>query len=435
MANCGKRKSVVVSMELRLDALKRIDKGKSLKSIALYFGVGESTRPLQSTFYPAFKDLDGCQDVDAEDVEQWMAVDKNLQQENFSDEDVVGAVTDGFQDDEDGEDIIENSASLISNTACNSAYKTNNRDFFSTATWWTQKLETEKRKLLAFKRQSQRDESATLKEKSLRYKMERAKYISKVRQTKTTWNEECNKATYPFGKQYKIAFRKDIPPSQLVALSNKNPTGNHLSIAEDILENLYHVPDIPLDSSLQIIGTHNDEPFTEEEITSVLWGPVVDPRSGTWLLMKCYPRNGLQESRFINTCRLNQPSSIEDLPHPVQIEVKVSGWAFHPSKHLKKYQISLEDGGYSNNFINMNFDGSKTEFGVGCAFCVLEGQNITHSWSERLSNKITVFQAELIALRESVKFAKDLNTDQIINIHLDNRATSKPYPILKRQIK
>ncbi|GBN97025.1 hypothetical protein AVEN_129153-1 [Araneus ventricosus] len=43
MVNCGKRKRVAVFMELRLDALERIDKGESLKSIALYFGVGEST--------------------------------------------------------------------------------------------------------------------------------------------------------------------------------------------------------------------------------------------------------------------------------------------------------------------------------------------------------------------------------------------------------
>ncbi|GBN09576.1 hypothetical protein AVEN_21127-1 [Araneus ventricosus] len=43
MANCGKRKRAVVSMDLHLDALKRIDKSKSLKSIALSFCVDEST--------------------------------------------------------------------------------------------------------------------------------------------------------------------------------------------------------------------------------------------------------------------------------------------------------------------------------------------------------------------------------------------------------
>ncbi|GBN73253.1 hypothetical protein AVEN_144361-1 [Araneus ventricosus] len=60
-----------------------------------------------------FKDLYGCQDVDAEDVEEWLAVDKNLQQETLSDEDFVGAITDGIQDDDDGDDIIKNTTSLI----------------------------------------------------------------------------------------------------------------------------------------------------------------------------------------------------------------------------------------------------------------------------------------------------------------------------------
>ncbi|GBN21379.1 hypothetical protein AVEN_138943-1 [Araneus ventricosus] len=78
-----------------------------------------------------------------------------------------------------------------------------------------------------------------------------------------------------------------------------------------------------------------------------------------------------QESRFINICRLNQPSSIEDFPHPDQIEVKVSGWVFQPSKHLKKSQISLEDGGNSKNFNNIYSDGSKTEFGAGLCFLYL----------------------------------------------------------------
>ncbi|GBM04394.1 hypothetical protein AVEN_35576-1 [Araneus ventricosus] len=129
-----------------------------------------------------------------------------------------------------------------------------------------------------------------------------------------------------------------------------------------------------------------------------------------------------QESRFINICRFNQPLSIKDLPLPDEIEIKVSSWAFHLSKHLKQSQISLEDGGNSKNFINIYSDGSKTELGVGCAFCVFVGQNITHRWSARLSNKKTAFQAEIIALRESVKFAKNLNTDQVVNIHVDNRA-------------
>ncbi|GBM55157.1 hypothetical protein AVEN_225943-1 [Araneus ventricosus] len=65
---------------------------------------GLSTEISTANFLSAFKDLDGCQDVGSEDVEQWMAIDKDLQQETLSDEDIVGAVTDGVLDDDDGDD-------------------------------------------------------------------------------------------------------------------------------------------------------------------------------------------------------------------------------------------------------------------------------------------------------------------------------------------
>ncbi|GBN25965.1 hypothetical protein AVEN_44239-1 [Araneus ventricosus] len=54
------------------------------------------------------------QDIDAEDVEQWLAIDKDLQQETLSDKDIISAVTGGIQDD--GDNIIENTTSLISHT-------------------------------------------------------------------------------------------------------------------------------------------------------------------------------------------------------------------------------------------------------------------------------------------------------------------------------
>ncbi|GBL95500.1 Jerky -like [Araneus ventricosus] len=75
-----------------------------------------STEISTANFLSAIKNLDGCQDVDAEDVEQWLAVDKDLQQETLSGEDIVGTVTDGIQDDDDGDDIVENTTSLISHT-------------------------------------------------------------------------------------------------------------------------------------------------------------------------------------------------------------------------------------------------------------------------------------------------------------------------------
>ncbi|GBM10190.1 hypothetical protein AVEN_258786-1 [Araneus ventricosus] len=91
---------------------------KSWQKIWLSNQIGEeeavvSTEISPANFLSAFKDLDGCQDVFAEDVEQWLAVDKDLQQETLSDKDIVGAVTDGVQDDNHGDDIVDNTTSLI----------------------------------------------------------------------------------------------------------------------------------------------------------------------------------------------------------------------------------------------------------------------------------------------------------------------------------
>ncbi|GBM35684.1 hypothetical protein AVEN_97884-1 [Araneus ventricosus] len=52
-----------------------------------------STEIPTANYLSAFKDLDGCQDVDAKNLEQWLAVDKDLQQKTLSNEDIVGAVT------------------------------------------------------------------------------------------------------------------------------------------------------------------------------------------------------------------------------------------------------------------------------------------------------------------------------------------------------
>ncbi|GBN64716.1 hypothetical protein AVEN_44791-1 [Araneus ventricosus] len=80
----------------------------------------------------------------------------------------------------------------------------------------------------------------------------------------------------------------------------------------------------------------------------------------------------------------------------------------------------------------MYSDGSEAEFGVGCTFCVFESLDITRIWSSRLSNKNTVFQAEIIALRELIKFSKNFNTDQVIKIHVNNTAVIQAVFNLKK---
>ncbi|GBN76905.1 Putative protein in type-1 retrotransposable element R1DM [Araneus ventricosus] len=107
---------------------------------------------------------------------------------------------------------------------------------------------------------------------------------------------------------------------------------------------------------------------------------------------------------------------------PSEIEEKATGWSTHPSEHPSPTQISLDDGGNINTGLRIYTDGSKTERGVGAAFCVLTDVNITHRWSTRLSLRNTVFQAEILALLKAVEHAVSLPTQQL-TILVDNQAS------------
>ncbi|GBN32670.1 hypothetical protein AVEN_211485-1, partial [Araneus ventricosus] len=112
----------------------------------------------------------------------------------------------------------------------------------------------------------------------------------------------------------------------------------------------------------------------------------------------------------------------ESLPLPSEIEEKATGWSTHPSEHLSPTQISLDDGGNINTGLRIYTDGSKTERGVGAAFCVLTDVNITHRWSTRLSLRNTIFQAEILALLKAVEHAVSLPIQQL-TILVDNQAS------------
>ncbi|GBN18184.1 hypothetical protein AVEN_211464-1 [Araneus ventricosus] len=107
---------------------------------------------------------------------------------------------------------------------------------------------------------------------------------------------------------------------------------------------------------------------------------------------------------------------------PEDFEEIESGWSSHPSSHLHPDQISLQDGGNLVETTAIYTDGSKLENGVGAAFCLVENSTIVHSWSTELRLENTVFQAELLALKEAVQFALPLAT-KTIKIFTDNKAS------------
>ncbi|GBN50364.1 hypothetical protein AVEN_249865-1 [Araneus ventricosus] len=106
--------------------------------------------------------------------------------------------------------------------------------------------------------------------------------------------------------------------------------------------------------------------------------------------------------------------------------MKATGWSIHPSEHLEPNQISLEDGEANiarKDIINIFTDGSKTEHGVGAAFCVFTNDIWAYQWSAKLNDNNTEFQAELTALHEAVIYASHLPKHNTSKIHVDNRAS------------
>ncbi|GBM25360.1 Putative protein in type-1 retrotransposable element R1DM [Araneus ventricosus] len=121
--------------------------------------------------------------------------------------------------------------------------------------------------------------------------------------------------------------------------------------------------------------------------------------------------------------RLPLSTNFSDID-PSEIEEKATGWSAHPSEHLSPTQISLDDGANISTGHRIYINGSKTENGVGAAFCVLTDVNITHRWSTRLSLRNTVFQAEILALLKAVEHVVALPTQQL-SILVDNQASIK----------
>ncbi|GBN35164.1 hypothetical protein AVEN_103097-1, partial [Araneus ventricosus] len=124
---------------------------------------------------------------------------------------------------------------------------------------------------------------------------------------------------------------------------------------------------------------------------------------------------------------------------PSEIKEKATGWSTYPSEHLSPTQISLDDGGNINTELRIYTDGSKTEMGVGAAFCVLTDVNITHIWTTRLSLRNTVFQAEILALLKAVEHAVSLPTQQLsILVHnkasINSAANPKSHNSIARKI-
>ncbi|GBM19191.1 hypothetical protein AVEN_79903-1 [Araneus ventricosus] len=133
------------------------------------------------------------------------------------------------------------------------------------------------------------------------------------------------------------------------------------------------------------------------------------------------------EARFtsIYRLRISIPPNITDI-QPQDLEMKAIGWSIQPSEHLEPNQTFIEDGEANiarKDIINIFTDGSKTEYGVGAAICVLTNDIWAYQWSAKLNDNNTVFQAELTVLHEAVIYTTQLPNHNTSKIHVDNRAS------------
>lgn len=97
------------------------------------------------------------------------------------------------------------------------------------------------------------------------------------------------------------------------------------------------------------------------------------------------------------------------------------------SKKLPPFEVMLpSDHIFENETIGVYTDGSKHDGKVGAAFCVFEAQQLTYTRKIKMGNYCSVYQAELLAIKESLEFISDRfdHFDQsappTINIYTDS---------------
>ncbi|GBN49075.1 hypothetical protein AVEN_38075-1 [Araneus ventricosus] len=114
------------------------------------------------------------------------------------------------------------------------------------------------------------------------------------------------------------------------------------------------------------------------------------------------------EAQFVQLKLLKKNLTIKGEEYNYETyEEKAIGWSRHPAEFIDEERVNLEENLGAVGEINIFTDGSKMEQGVGSAFCVFgEQQELITQWQGRLFPKNSIFQAELIALQEAVKYAR-----------------------------
>ena len=135
-------------------------------------------------------------------------------------------------------------------------------------------------------------------------------------------------------------------------------------------------------------------------------------------LDKLYP-----ESHFDFTLKLASSYNI-DLRHYSNNNVTCTNVPPHLFQVPNISKIALDNHPiFLDNTINIYTDGSKSEHGTGCAYVIFQSPNTIEKGQSKLSKDNSVFQAELLAIRNSLRYLFQLpisSTLSTINIFSDS---------------
>ncbi|GBL72676.1 hypothetical protein AVEN_127923-1 [Araneus ventricosus] len=110
-----------------------------------------------------------------------------------------------------------------------------------------------------------------------------------------------------------------------------------------------------------------------------------------------------QEAIFVNVTCLRKEIEFEGLSYqPRDYEEKIKSLTIHLSLFNIINQISTTEPYKEDNRLMFFTDGSKTEIGTGCSYCAFENGIKALEWKRKLEQFHTVFQAELMGLKEAI---------------------------------
>ncbi|GBL74923.1 hypothetical protein AVEN_243749-1 [Araneus ventricosus] len=110
-----------------------------------------------------------------------------------------------------------------------------------------------------------------------------------------------------------------------------------------------------------------------------------------------------QEAIYINVKCLRKEIEFEGLSYqPKDYEEKIKNLTTHPSLFNIINQISTTEPYKGDNSLMFFTDGSKTELRTRCSYCAFKNGIKVLEWKGKLETFLTVFQAELMGLKEAI---------------------------------